>query len=128
MAPRGMRSIPNPIASSRRSIHTTERSGRKTYRTLRITLGVHPWCGRELVVVGSFGDRVRAELPDGRACYFPLSWTDCRPRPEPLAFDDQPVRLAPEALLSLAAWTRKRVDGRKLDTGKRQKLAPADRE
>jgi hypothetical protein len=117
-----------PLASSRSSNHTTERSGRKTYQTLRITLGIHPWCGREIVVLGSFGDRVRAELPDGRACYLPLSWTDSRPRPEPLALHGQPVRLAPEALVSLTAWVRRRIDTRKLDIAERRKLAIADRE
>jgi len=125
--PRGRRSV-GLRASSRRSKHTTERSGRKTYQTLRITLGVHPWCGREIVVLGSFGDRVRAELPDGRPCYLPLSWTDFRPRPEPLAWRGRPVRLAPASLLALAAWIRGRVNAQKLDIDDRQKLDLADRE
>ena len=125
--PRGRRSV-SRRASSRRSKHTTERSGRKTYQTLRITLGVHPWCGREIVVLGSFGDRVRAELPDGRPCYLPLSWTDFRPRPEPLAWRGRPVRLAPASLLALAAWIRGRVNAQKLDIDDRQKLDLADRE
>ena len=124
---RGRRAV-GRRASSRRSKHTTERSGRKTYQTLRITLGVHPWCGREIVVLGSFGDRVRAELPDGRPCYLPLSWTDFRPRPEPLAWRGRPVRLAPASLLALAAWIRGRVNAQKLDIDDRQKLDLADRE
>lgn len=115
-------------SSSRSNKHTTKRLGRKTYQTLRITLGVHPWCGREIAVLASFGDRVRTELPDGRPCYLPLSWTNWRPRPEPLAWQGRPVRLAPEALLSLATWIRGRVDGRKLDTTERQKLDLGDRE
>jgi hypothetical protein len=124
-APRGRRSV--PTSSSRGSKHTTKKSGRKTYQTLRITLGVHPWCGREVVVLGAFGDRVRAELPDGRACYLPLAWTDWRPRPEPLASHGRPVRLAPEALLALAAWIRGRVAARKLDSAEREKLDSAER-
>jgi hypothetical protein len=67
---------------------------------------------------------VRTELPDGRPCYLPLAWTDWRPRPEPLAWQGRPVRLAPEALLPLAAWIR----GRKLDRAQREKLDHADRE
>jgi hypothetical protein len=117
-----------PLASSRSSKQTTKRSGRKTYQTLRITLGVHPWCGREIVVLGSFGDQVRAELPDGRACYVPLSWTDWRPRPEPLGREGRPVRLAPEALRSLATWVRGRVEASKLDSAEHQKLDIAELE
>jgi hypothetical protein len=117
-----------PLASSRSSKQTTKRSGRKTYQTLRITLGVHPWCGREIVVLGSFGDRLRAELPDGRTCYVPLSWTDWRPRPEPLGWEGRPVRLAPEALRSLAIWIRGRVAARELDSVARRKLDIAERE
>jgi hypothetical protein len=117
-----------PLASNRSSKHTTKKSGRKTYQTLRITLGIHPWCGRDVAVLASFGDRVRAELPDGRPCYLPLAWTDWRPRAEPLAWQGRPVRLAPEALVSLAAWIRGRVDARKLDTAERRKLDLADRE
>ena len=115
-------------SSSRRSKHTTARSGRKTCNTLRITLGVHPWYGRDVAVLASFGDRVRTELPDGRPCYLPLAWTDWRPRPEPLVWQGRPVRLAPEALLALAGWIRGRVDTRKLDTARHQKLDIADRE
>ncbi len=117
-----------PLASSRRSKHTTARSGRKTCRTLRITLGVHPWYGRDVAVLASFGDRVRTELPDGRPCYLPLGWTDWRPRPEPLVWRDRPVRLAPEALVALAAWIRGRVRARTLDIAEGQKLDIADRE
>ena len=124
--PRRTRSV-RPF-SNRRSKHTTERSGRKTYQTLRITLGVHPWYGRDVVVLGSFGDRVRAELPDGRPCYLPLSWTDDRPRLEPLASQGRPVRLAPVALLALATWIGGRVKARKSDIGEHQKLDLADRE
>jgi hypothetical protein len=114
--------------SSRSNKRTTKRSGRKTYQTLRITLGIHPWYDRDVAVLASFGDRVRVELPDGRPCYLPLVWTDWRPRGEPLARHGQPVRLAPEALVSLAAWIRGRADARKLDPTERQKLDPADQE
>jgi hypothetical protein len=79
-------------------------------------------------MLATFGDRVRAELPDGRPCYLPLSWTDWRPRPAPLAWHDRPVRLTPEALLSLAAWVRGRVVTPKLDAAPHQKLDIADRE
>ena len=115
------------IFASPSSNRTTKKSGRKTYQTLRITLGIHPWCGRDVAVLASFGDRVRAELPDGRPCYLPLAWTDWRPRAEPLAWRGRPVRLAPEALVALAAWIRGR-DTRKLDIAKGQKLDLTDRE
>jgi hypothetical protein len=125
--PRGRRSSRHS-SSSRRTKHTTKRSGRQTYPTLRITLGAHPWCGREVPVLASFGDRFRTELPDGRPCYLPLAWTDWRPRPEPLVWQGRPVRLAPEALLSLAARIGGRMDVRKLDMTDGKKLDPADRE
>jgi hypothetical protein len=115
-------------SANRRSKHTTAGSGQKTCNTLRITLGVHPWYGRDVAVLASFGDRVRAELPDGRPCYLPLAWTNWRPRPEPLAWHDRPVRLAPEALLALAAWIRGRVPAQKLDIAEGKKLDLVKRE
>lgn len=79
-------------------------------------------------MLASFGDRFRTELPDGRLCYLPLSWTDWKPRPAPLSCRGQPVRLAPEGLLSLTAWIRGRAGTRISEAIKRRKLDIANQE
>jgi len=105
-------------SASRGIAQTTATSARTKYRaTIRITLEVHPWFGREALVLGSRGDdAVWAELPDGRTCHLPIAWTDHRPRPAPLGLSGQPVRLDPTGALQLARWIAARRDRRKLDS------------
>jgi hypothetical protein len=71
-------------------------------------------------VIGPRGQGLHAELPDGRRCYLPFAWTDREPRPDPLELAGEPVRLAPQALLSLSRWLGARVDRRKLDRADRE--------
>lgn len=78
-------------------------------RSARVTLAVHPLFGQELAVRSAHGpDGVRVETADGKLRLLPLAWTSLRPRGEPLAHEGQLVRLAPEALLELAAWVKAR--------------------
>jgi hypothetical protein len=75
-----------------------------------VTLLVHPRYGEEIAVLSTYGRRaVWAETSDGRLRLLPIAWTSLHPRGEPLALGGQPVRLAPQALLELAAWVVARV-------------------
>jgi len=75
-----------------------------------VTLRVHPRYGEELEVVSSWGRRaVAAEAEDGRRLLLPVEWTSLHPRAEPLEWEGRPVRLAPAALRSLAAWVGGRL-------------------
>jgi hypothetical protein len=108
-------------ARFRRSKQTAGCQPDKGRYAVTVTLAVHPLCGEELVVTAAYGrSAVRAETADGRIRLLPLAWTSLQPRPDPLAVEDRVVRLAPDALRSLASWIRARVDN--------QKLGLADRE
>jgi hypothetical protein len=52
---------------------------------------------------------IRAEDVDGREWIIPLAWTSLRPRAAPLTHNGVPVRLAPDAVLALAAWVAARL-------------------
>ena len=108
-------SRPSHAGASHDTQHSTEKKVWQTGQTVRIDLRVHPWYGQCATVLGRHGQGLRAELPDGRTCYLPLAWTDQRPRPSPLELNGQAVRLAPEALRSLAEWVHTRADRQKLD-------------
>ena len=76
-----------------------------------MTLAVHPLFGQELAVRSSYGpDAVWVETTDGKLRLLPLAWTSLVPRRESLEIDGQVVRLAPEALLDLAAWVAARAE------------------
>jgi hypothetical protein len=86
-----------------------------------VTLAVHALCGEELIVTATYGrSAVRAETADGRIRLLPLAWTNLQPRPEPLAVEGRIVRLAPDALRSLASWIGARVHDQKLDLTDRE--------
>lgn len=75
-----------------------------------MTLTVHPRFGEEIAVISPHGrNAVWAETSDGKARLLPIAWTTLRPRPEPLAFRERAVHLAPEALRELALWTAARA-------------------
>jgi hypothetical protein len=69
---------------------------------------------------------VRAEAPDGRIRLLPLAWTNLQPRPDPLVLEGRVVRLAPDALRSLASWVCARVHDQKLDLADREDHKRAD--
>jgi hypothetical protein len=90
-----------------------------------VTLAVHPLFGRELAVHSSYGpEAVWAETRDGKLRLLPLAWTSLRPRGEPLVHKGQAVRLAPEALLELAAWVGARAARSEPSPGEGEKFAP----
>ncbi len=91
-----------------------------------MVLEVHPLYGQELAVVSGRGtDAVCVEMEDGKLRRLPIAWTSLRPRRDSLEYKGKPVRLAPEALLELAAWVSARPsglgprDGQKVAQGKR---------
>lgn len=119
------RTSPSVSGSSpcRNHPHSTSRRDAMSGTTLRITLPAHPWCGYEAMVLGPRGcGCVWAELPDGRTCHLPLTWTDRCPRAAPLYRGTHPVRLSPSALPALAAW----VAARPVTPGKPPKVALPD--
>jgi len=83
-------------------------------------LAAHPWCGRDVLVIGTHGDgALHVELADGRRTYLPLAWTDRQPRGVVCVVDGQTIRLTVSALRGLSCWVAARVT-------ERQKLDPRD--
>jgi len=77
-------------------------------------------------VVSNYGRHaVRAETVDGKLIQVPLAWTSMCPRPDPLRFRGQPVRLAADALREMVAWVAARKP--MLQPTENKKFAPAVR-
>jgi hypothetical protein len=77
-----------------------------------VALVVHPRFGEEFAAVSAYGrNAVFAETSDGELRLLPIVWTTLHVRPEPLALEGRPVRLAPQALRELALWVAARFPG-----------------
>ena len=74
-----------------------------------VTLRAHPRFGETVTVLAAYGrDGLWVEGQDGVGLHLPVSWTSLRPRPAPLEWRGQAVRLSPEALCALGAWVAAR--------------------
>jgi hypothetical protein len=75
-----------------------------------ITLGVHPWHGEAVEVLGNYGSSVVCIRRDnGERRLVPASWTSLLPRVPCQLPDGRTIRIEPETALELARWVAARL-------------------